>query len=284
VSPRAGAKAEQYLAESGNDVAAATARIDQAERDALSYIPNPTLEEFERTVRPMQEQYELQRQYVRHLAEAGPPGSMYEVGINAHPDTFLDWDRPLSEQPEPVRQAYARAISRGDPLSAELLGNLSDPEAMRLAGLFPDSRGAQAYNTLASVEGQRPWENFSKDTMDSRASDRLREYGINGIRYLDGNSRSAQDVNDLRGTLSMWESAVNKNPADDYAWSQYEAAEAALKEAQARLSSNYVVFNDELVKILRKYGISGLGLTGGAALGGGLLGSPQDQQAQPTTF
>jgi len=163
------------------------------------------------------------------IAQAGevrrvdpPPGSMYEVGINADPNTFLDWDRPLSEQPEPVRQAYARAISRGDPLSAELLGNLSDPEAMRLAGLFPDSRGAQAYNTLASVEGQRPWENFSKDTMDSRASDRLREYGISGIRYLDGNSRGVGEG-----------------------------------------SSNYVLFDDELVKIIRKYGISGLGLGAG---------------------
>jgi hypothetical protein len=192
-----------------------------------------------------------------------PGGSMYEVGINADPNTFLDWDRPLSEQPEPVRQAYARAISRGDPLSAELLGNLSDPEAMRLAGLFPDSRGAQAYNTLASVEGQRPWENFSKDTMDSRASDRLREYGISGIRYLDGNSRGAVDVNDLRGTRSMWETALRKSPDDAYARSMFEEADAALRQAEAGLSSNYVLFDDELVKIIRKYGISGLGLGAG---------------------
>jgi hypothetical protein len=167
------------------------------------------------------------------------PGSMYEVGINADPNTFLDWDRPLSEQPEPVRQAYARAISRGDPLSAELLGNLSDPEAMRLAGLFPDSRGAQAYNTLASVEGQRPWENFSKDTMDSRASDRLREYGISGIRYLDGNSRGVGEG-----------------------------------------SSNYVVFNDDLVKILRKYGIGGLSTTVGASA----LAEELDRRGQTQEF
>jgi GNAT superfamily N-acetyltransferase len=100
------------------------------------------------------EQIEAAREAYENAAQAAEyanrnnlgrhPGSMYEVGINADPNTFLDWDRPLSEQPEPVRQAYARAISRGDPLSAELLGNLSDPEAMRLAGLFPDSRGAQA--------------------------------------------------------------------------------------------------------------------------------------------
>jgi hypothetical protein len=43
-------------------------------------------------------------------------------------------------------------------------------------------------------------------------------------------------------------------------------------------SKGAVVFNDELVKILRKYGISGLGLSGGAALGGGLI---TDQQQTP---
>jgi hypothetical protein len=39
-----------------------------------------------------------------------PSGSMYEVGINADPNTFLDWDKLLSEQPEPVR----RALGVGD--------------------------------------------------------------------------------------------------------------------------------------------------------------------------
>ena len=99
--------------------------------------------------------------------------------------------------------------------------------------------------------------------MDSRASDRLREYGISGIRYLDGNSRGAADVNDLRGTRSMWEAALRKSPDDAYARSMFEEADAALRQAEAGLSSNYVLFDDELVKIIRKYGISGLGLGAG---------------------
>jgi hypothetical protein len=32
-----------------------------------------------------------------------PGGRTYEVAITAHPDQFLDWDKPLSQQPESVR-------------------------------------------------------------------------------------------------------------------------------------------------------------------------------------
>ncbi len=138
------------------------------------------------------------------------PGSMYEVGINASPDTFLDWDRPLSEQSDAVRRGYAQARASGDPLVADLLGDLSNPAQLNNAGLFPNSGGAQAYNSLTPEAAE--------------ASRRLNEYVISGIRYLDANSREAGEG--LR---------------------------------------NYVVFNDDLVKILRKYGISGLSTTVGAS-------------------
>ena len=39
-----------------------------------------------------------------------PKGHMYEVRINAHPDHFLDWDKPISKQSEYVRQALGVAI------------------------------------------------------------------------------------------------------------------------------------------------------------------------------
>lgn len=153
------------------------------------------------------------------------PGSMYEVGINAHPDTFLDWDRPMAEQPESVRAALEDVLAN----VPGVRDNLQPYEI--------DTGPSNGSNLMGAFSEARPGDYRTAMT------DELRQRGVSGIRYLDGNSRGAGEG-----------------------------------------SSNYVVFNDELVKILRKYGISGLGLTGGAALGGGLLGSPQDQQAQPTTF
>lgn len=129
-----------------------------------------------------------------------PAGSMYQVRIDADPADFLDYDAPLSGQPQRVREGVARAMSRGDETLGDLFGDLSDPNAMQLAGLFPKSSGAQVYNTITASDR-------------AAATQALREAGIPGIKYLDQGSRGAGD-----GTR------------------------------------NYVVFDDKLVSILKRYG------------------------------
>ena len=153
------------------------------------------------------------------------PGSMYEVGINAHPDTFLDWDAPISSQSPLVQQSYGRFAEQ----YPDVVRDLGPNEPIGQDFL-------RAYSEAVPHNPADPSDYRRQMTSD------LREQGIPGIRYLDGNSRGAGEG-----------------------------------------SSNYVVFNDELVKILRKYGISGLGLSGGAALGGGLL-TEQQQAPAPTSF
>jgi hypothetical protein len=152
-----------------------------------------------------------------------PKGSMYQVRIDADPADFLDYDAPLIGQPQRVREGVARAMSRGDDLLSDLFGDLSDPNAMQIAGLFPKSKGAQAYNTLkynTKPTGLDDQNNALFDGMaalDGRnpqaATDALREAGIPGIKYLDQGSRTAGDG-----------------------------------------SRNYVVFDDKLISILKKYG------------------------------
>lgn len=129
-----------------------------------------------------------------------PKGSMYQVRIDADPADFLDYDAPLIGQPQRVREGVARAMSRGDDLLSDLFGDLSDPNAMQLAGLFPKSSGAQVYNTITASDR-------------AAATQALREAGIPGIKYLDQGSRGAGD-----GTR------------------------------------NYVVFDDKLISVLKKYG------------------------------
>jgi hypothetical protein len=221
------------------------------------------------------------------------PGSMYEVGINADPNTFLDWDRPLSEQPEVLQRlgfanmdedaihAEAARIFEAQPGGAWMEDPVSKARIDELNTMLerrpPSGTGQDFYRGGANndVSGILSQMGYGDPAGQSQY---LREAGISGIRYLDAGSRGAADVNDLRGTRSMWEGALRRSPDDAYARSMFEEADAALREAEAGLSSNYVVFNDDLVKILRKYGISGLGLSGGAALGGGLIA---DQQQTP---
>jgi hypothetical protein len=139
-------------------------------------------------------------------------GTLYEADL---PDEqvakMLDWDAPLSEQPESVRKALENVPGVGlDPLVG-----LSDGDAIRIgsnARLFvqddPDF-GRQYYfdpgnnaavrlpesdvrNLLGSgTEGKSVYEMLSTRLGSQQAaSERLRELGIPGIRYLDGLSRT----------------------------------------------------------------------------------------------
>lgn len=97
-------------------------------------------------------------------------GALYEVRISAHPERFLDWDKPVSEQSPFVREALAK-------LNIGETGALDVP-----AGKFASKplTGADAYK----------WAGIKGDThIDALSHKRLTESGIDGIRYLDGASR-----------------------------------------------------------------------------------------------
>jgi hypothetical protein len=120
-------------------------------------------------------------------------GRLYEVSIDANPEDFVDWNSPLSGQPQGVRDWFdSRGISEG------FAGNQSGME------LLMAERAALG---------------------DKGVAESMREAGIPGIRYLDAGSRGAGDG-----------------------------------------SRNYVVFDDELITILKKYGIAGV--MAGGAVGG----------------
>lgn len=121
-------------------------------------------------------------------------GRMYEVRINADPETFLDWDKPLSQQPEGVRKALPLVQDRAVELRRAAKGAVSPDDA---AYLRSDN---------ASVEDLVRM--FKKDPSA------LRDAGIPGVKYLDQGSRAA-----------------------------------------GQGSRNYVVFDDALITILRKYGL-----------------------------
>ena len=123
-------------------------------------------------------------------------GALYEVNINADPEDMLDWDKPLSEQPESVRAALENLRRTWTTGAADPSGNL-------------------IYNSLK--------ENLGGANQGQAASEALGKSGIPGIKYLDGGSRAAGEG-----------------------------------------SSNYVVFDDALIELLKKYGLSGL-LAGGGA-------------------
>jgi hypothetical protein len=160
---------------------------------------------------------------------------MYEVKVNADPERFLHWDRPLSEQHPEVQKALRSIGAVPDPVEVNTAGHfgyslnefktLTPDHQRELIGRLPvnhanyagDPPGYMAFNELGQIHRD-----------PAAVSQALKDAGIPGIRYLDQGSRGAGE-----GT------------------------------------SNSVVFDANNMEIIRRYGLAGLMAGGGAAAMGG---------------
>ena len=177
-------------------------------------------------------------------------GHMYEVNIAADPNQFLDWDKPLSEQPEAVRQAILATKGNLPPNAKDDLGG----DYSLLYG--NDIRPGQFLNTLEQIGG-RP--DFGENL--------LRDQGIPGIKYLDAGSRQpaqmSQQLDNLKSQLFDAELKLEdatkrgKRHTAMVLGHQVDNLKKQIFIAQQPQSRNYVVFDDKLISIIRKYGIAG---------------------------
>ncbi len=104
-------------------------------------------------------------------------GQLYQVEI-PEDDDLLDYDKPLSEQPQKVRDAI-EAIRRGLPRE---MGWMFD-------GVDGSVQGKQLYGLMGEVAAELNPDGV--DNIQQAASELLLEHGIPGLRYLDGMSRNA---------------------------------------------------------------------------------------------
>lgn len=141
---------------------------------------------------------------------AAKKGHFYTVDLpDEHIEKMLDWDAPLSEQPEAVREALEQMGVRMEPPPVPYKIE-TRPEGVVIRSLRED--GAVAYRAksmddakkqlsamqdqaretfLRQSAGRTAYEEIAEQVGPEQASQFLREAGIPGIRYLDGGSRSA---------------------------------------------------------------------------------------------
>lgn len=105
----------------------------------------------------------------------GTGGNLYEVGINAEPEEFLDWHKPLSEQSGSVQQSIDRA---------------RQGLRWRGADMLPEYSGGTAYRSFFD-SGLIPIGSPYSGLERARAPKMLNDAGIPGIRFLDQGSRGA---------------------------------------------------------------------------------------------
>ena len=155
-------------------------------------------------------------QLLRENADLSGSGSLYTVDIDVDPDDLLDWDKPISEQSEKVQKAVAgligpRAKPSIDGVGAAVLRG--DKYAKKIA------TGRDVHNALHDMLTQGDRIKDLGGLADANALEevaaRLRDSGIKGIKYLDQDSRFVSTL-----------------------------------DSGKDLTSNYVIFDDELIKIV----------------------------------
>jgi hypothetical protein len=162
----------------GSNIDDAITRIS-AEMDRLRSLPNGG-GDFDRLTRQLSiKQAKLDELNALKSGGQMSPGRMYEVAIHADPERFLDWDKPLSAQPQ-VRETAKFTPEQVDSLVSPL--NRSFFPAGEYEALRMDPPGHYLWKSAVRSSGS-----------PASATEKLREAGVPGIRYLDGGSRAAGD-------------------------------------------------------------------------------------------
>lgn len=148
------------------------------------YEENPEVQDEEENIDSLKQKIVVYEEAERILEtvefeKLEEKGQLYKVDIPEN-DVLLNWDTPLSEQSEVVKKAL-REIA--DSLPEEAIADLGGDVSLLLN---PDMTGEDVYGTLLSLSGIGN---------DKEASLLLNEHGVSGIRYLDANSRHADEKN-----------------------------------------------------------------------------------------
>jgi hypothetical protein len=191
------------------------------------------------------------------------PGKMYEVNINADPEHFLDWDKPLNEQSPKVQEAVRNATSgyssRVRSSNAVATGyDWLDANGQKFSG-----GNLQPFDPM-KMTGQQLIDALRMDKQNPvLASDTIRQAGIPGIKYLDQGSRPPRSYADTVASIDYYKGVLKDRPNDPEAQRQLAQYEKDLAQHENG-TRNYVVFDDRLIDILKKYSIAGL-IAGGAS-------------------
>lgn len=253
------------------------ARNNGSDLDATIARAQQLLSKGNEQTRPLLEQ---DLETLMRLKESGGvapnKGSMYQVRINADPNAFLDWDKPLSEQPV-VRDKLMRYVF---------------PDTAPMATSAVEARGG------ASIANKPPVRNSSATAGVDNAGISIagavdgptlfNDYTFGAVRTQDGFHPRVETPNGQRiyrdvtlPSRTEAEAAGRSRVLETVARPQNAAESQFLNAAgipgikyldqgsrsAGEGSRNYVVFDDSLIDILKKYGLIGL-LGGGAAASG----------------
>ena len=181
-----------------------------------------------------------------------PKGRMYEVNIDADPEDFLDWDAPLSQQSKKVdavlshlgltRQQAMAEVPKLDALATRALADGVDSPAGKAFDAHNQSIPYRIGRALADSE--KPPNTWGYTPADKTT-------GMEIVRSLGSSHSEALQKAGIPGIKYL----------------------DGTSRAAGQGSRNYVVFDDKLISIVKKYGIA-------AALSAGAISELEARQMQ----
>ena len=221
------------------------------QRAASGAYDAPTMDWFNKSIKP----------------KFNREGALYQTRINADPETFLNLDLPIKEQTQKVQSALgwtpeAKAeVKRVQKINDENLEKALKDEIPEYNEIpLPIPKGAPPLDSFGMevAKGGRTTDLLGNVSPEN-ISKSLLEKGISGSKYLDAGSRGMG-----------WEIKL-KIKGQDYPTEPIKArsrseADRIVKEYQDKGfetdlnqigTRNYVVFDDRLLSIVKKYGIAG---------------------------
>lgn len=208
------------------------------------------------------------------------PGAMYEVNLRTSPERLLDWDKPVAQQPARVRDALGDAGAFHPP--KHFWENMSTADGSTNRAVFfnsdyphypqgtvifsPRYGGYAAFlpgNRLAGVgrteaDARKIIENMAPPLENPDLSKLTGEKAYRRLLYNPEVPAYSRAMG-IAGTDNGVSSNILREAGIDGIQYLDQSSRAAGEGTR-----NYVVFRDDIVDILRKYGIGGL-LAGGAA-------------------
>jgi hypothetical protein len=195
-------------------------------------------------------------------------GRIYEVEIDALQDDLLDFDAPLSEQNEAVQDLYKETLKKQfTPEDDKLLNELG----LSLDNVYVDPKitGADVYNQLREEGAKQINAELDEINKQMRAISKAADEIQQGYRTpLPGKEAEAQALYDKYDDLM----SKKLNMDSKFNEEQKRASDMLLKEGVKGIryndgysrglgkgrykTKNYVIFDDRLISISKKYGIA----------------------------
>lgn len=160
------------------------------------------------------------------------PGGVYRVRIHANKEDFLDWDKPLTEQPQAVRDFVKK--------------HQLDIDDGRTSIVHEESTGEDIHNIAMA----RLFRGMNK----AGTAKALHEAGIPGIKYLDQQSRGQWEVREDTRQGGKFGIENHAQGMDRVGFATEEEAAAEAKRLNEARTSNFVLFNDKLIEIVDRNG------------------------------